>query len=91
MKSVADNPAAITVANIRYLQGLYGVTDEVLASRMGISRPTWSNRKNRPQLMTVKEIIAAVSFFNKKGAKITAAQMMSPMTPSEIKPWEGSK
>lgn len=91
MRSVEENPAAVTVANIKYFQNLHGISDEVLAKKMGISRATWSNRKNRPQLMTVKEIIAAVSFFNKKGAKITAAQMMSPMTPSEIKPWEGSK
>ena len=66
MRTVAENPAAVTVANIRYLQGIYGVTDEVMASKMGISRPTWSNRKNRPQLMTVKEIMAAASFFTKK-------------------------
>ena len=90
MRSIEDNPAAVTVANIQYLQGLYGITDEVMASKMGISRPTWANRKNRPQLMTVKEIMAAASFFQKKGTKITAAQMMSPMTPSEIEPMEGN-
>ena len=90
MRVVIDNTAMTAVANIQYLQGMYGVTDEVMAQKMGISRPTWANRKNRPQQMTLKELMMAVAFFQKKGMDLNASQLMVPMAPAKVDPLEVS-
>ena len=88
MQGITNNPAAIAVANLCYLQSLYGVTDEVLASKIGISRGTWHNRKQRPQQMTLKELNLAVSFFGNYGFKTTVPQLMIPFRIVDIEPQE---
>lgn len=84
----AISPSATAVRNLCYLQGLYKITDEVLSSKMGISRGTWANRKNKPQLMTLRELELVCGFFGKKGFDITPAQLMVPMTPADVDPAE---
>lgn len=80
------SPAMTAVKNLCYLQGLLKVTDEVLASKMGISRATWFNRKNRPQLLTLRELEMVCGFFAKKGYEISPAQLMVPMVPGGVDP-----
>lgn len=91
MKKVnLGNEAAVAVANISYLQGMFGMTDAVMASKMGISRATWANRKSRPQMMTLREMQLAAGYFSKNGIAVSAAQLMTPFAPAEIVPAEVS-
>ncbi len=51
------HPAAFkALANIRFLKGVYGTTDEVLAKAAGITVRTLINRKNAPWTFTIGEL-----------------------------------
>lgn len=72
------------VRNISYFQSSLKVTDEVMASKMGISRATWANRKLKPFSLTLGEVIRAGEFFRSKGISISSAQLMTPLVGADV-------
>ena len=83
-KREVHNEALVAVRNICYFQSVLKVTDEVMASKMGISRATWANRKAKPLMLTLGEVIRAADYFKGHGIDINSAQLMTVLVGADV-------
>lgn len=73
--------AKICRENLLYLQRSKQLTDVEMARIIGKSKATWSSRKNqKPQDMTLAELMRAAEFFGIENA----AQLLVPMRLNEV-------
>ena len=83
-KREVHGEAMNAVRNICYFQSVLNVTDEVMASKMGISRATWANRKAKPLMLTLGEVIRAADYFKGHGIDINSAQLMTVLVGADV-------
>lgn len=78
--------AHVAVHTIEYIAGLLGINDKELARIAGRSASTWVNRKNKPQDMTVGELIAVARTFRERGYNVSVGQLFTALTPDAVPP-----
>lgn len=83
-KREVHSEALNAVRNICYFQSVLNVTDEVMAAKMGISRATWANRKAKPLMLTLGEVIRAADYFKGHGIDINSAQLMTVLVGADV-------
>ena len=83
-KREVHSEAMNAVRNICYFQSVLNVADEVMASKMGISRATWANRKAKPLMLTLGEVIRAADYFKGHGIDINSAQLMTVLVGADV-------
>lgn len=76
------------LANIAYWQRTLNLTDAEVARRMGCSRGTYANRKNRPAEFTIRQLELFTETLKKDGYAMTVEQMLVPMIPATVLPYE---
>ena len=76
------------LANLSYWQRVLNLTDSELAKRLGWSRGTYANRKNRPAEFTIRQLELFCDTLKRDGYEMTVEQMLVPMAPATVVPYE---
>ena len=76
------------LANIAYWQRTLNLTDADVARRLGCSRGTYANRKNRPAEFTIRQLELFTETLRKDGYAMTVEQMLVPLVPATVIPYE---